>query len=84
MRIRYLKGDPRAGTVVDLEEGLARRKIEAGEAEEVTGKAATTEADKAVKDGAGSTTDATAAPAPAAKTAAPPRREAAKKSGRRS
>lgn len=47
MRIRYSKDDPRAGTIVDLEEGLARRKIDAGEAEEVTGKAAETDADRA-------------------------------------
>lgn len=47
MRIRYSKKDPRAGMVVDLDEGAARTKIDAGEAEEVTGKAATTEADKA-------------------------------------
>lgn len=46
MRIKYSGKDPRAGQIVELEEGLARRKIEAGEATEVTGAAAKTEGDR--------------------------------------
>lgn len=68
MRIRYVKTDPRRGTVVELDERAARAAIDRGEAEEVSGKAATTEADKAAEEAA-ATTAAAAAPAPAKRAA---------------
>lgn len=46
MRIRFKKGDPRAGQVVNVEEGVARAAIDRGEAEEVTGKTAETDGDR--------------------------------------
>lgn len=43
-RIRYVEGDPRAGRVVELEPGLAKRFIEAGVAQEVSADTKTTDA----------------------------------------
>lgn len=46
MRVRFKKGDPRAGMVVNLDASAAKRAIDAGEAEEVTGKEAETDSDR--------------------------------------
>lgn len=35
MRIRYLKGDPRVGMEVELDDNLGQRQIDRGSAEEV-------------------------------------------------
>jgi hypothetical protein len=46
MRIKFKKGDPRAGQIVELDEAAAKRAIAAGEAEEVSGKSARTAGDR--------------------------------------
>lgn len=51
-RIRYMKGDPRAGRVVNLEPTLAKRLIDDGNAEEVGDDVQMTDApDLAIDDG---------------------------------
>lgn len=80
MRVKFKKGDPRAGMVVNLDEAAARRAIDAGEAEEVTGKAAETDADRATADATGGAD--TAADTDTTTARATTTRTAAKKTGR--
>jgi hypothetical protein len=59
MRIRFTKKDPRRGTIADLDATAAQRLIDSGNAEEVTGKAATTDADREVDEAGGVDTTTT-------------------------
>lgn len=83
MRVRFTDKDPRRGTIADLDQRAAQGLIDSGNAVEVKGRAATTEADRALEESgaAATSTDTGGKPAPAPRKRAAPAK-AAKKAGR--
>lgn len=78
MRVRFTQKDPRRGTIADLDATAAQGLIDSGNAEEVTGKTATTDADRAAAEAGGVDTATISGSAADAGTRAAPTRTPAK------